>query len=89
MSVPLLAGWNSAEGGYGGILGKDEPTVENSEKAIRKIYGEKADMILRLYSASSPEEVKQAAPLVMWIDVSSHVEAEQHAARYAFLDTLY
>jgi para-nitrobenzyl esterase len=203
MSVPLLAGWNSAEGGYEGILGKDEPTVGNYENAIRRLYGGKADTILKLYSASSPEEVKQAAidlasdrfianstskwidlhsktggkpvyryiynhprppmtdgsdaqryhpmgaghsweieyalgnlptnkvyswtaddekvsqtleayfenfiktgdpngagllswpvvkpaaPLVMWIDVNSHVAAEQHAARYAFLDTLY
>jgi len=203
MSVPLLAGWNSAEGGYGGILGKDEPTVENYEKAVRRIYGEKADTILQLYHAVSPEDVKQAArdmasdrfisystwkwidlhsktggkpvfryifdhprppmadgsdaqqyhpvgaghsweieyalgnlstnkvyawtaddekvsgtaegywenfikhgdpngsgllswpavkpgaPAVMWIDVNSHVEAEQHAARYAFLDKMY
>jgi len=203
MSVPLLAGWNSAEGSYGGILGKDEPTVENYENAIRKLYGGKADTILKLYHASSPDEVKQvatdlasdrfianstskwidlhsktggkavyryiynhprprmadgsdaqryhpmgaghsweieyalgnlvtnkvyswtaddekvsqimeayfenfikrgdpngaglpnwplvkpASPLVMWIDVDCHVKAEQHAARYAFLDTLY
>jgi len=27
--VPLLAGWNSEEGNYRGILGKEKPTKEN------------------------------------------------------------
>lgn len=61
MAVPLLAGWNSAEQNYHSLLGKDEPTVENYEKAVRKIYGVKADAVLAQYKATSPEEVKQAA----------------------------
>jgi len=61
MAVPLLAGWNSAEQNYGSILGKDEPTVENYEKAVRKLYGAKADEVLKLYKATTPDEVQQAA----------------------------
>ena len=61
MHVPLLAGWNSAEQNYHSILGKDEPTVENYEKAVRTLYGGKADDILGQYKATSPEAVKQAA----------------------------
>ena len=34
--VPLLAGWNSEESNARGVLGRDEPTVENFEKADRR-----------------------------------------------------
>jgi para-nitrobenzyl esterase len=61
MHVPVLAGWNSAEGSWQSILGKEEPTVENYEKAVRRLYGDKADAVLTAYKASSPEEVKVAA----------------------------
>jgi len=61
MAVPLLVGWNSAEANYTELLGKKEPTVENYEKAIRKIYGDKADTILTLYKASSEDAVEHAA----------------------------
>jgi para-nitrobenzyl esterase len=60
MSVPLLAGWNSAEQNYTTLLGKDEPTVENYEKAVRKLYGDKAEGVLAQYKAGTPDEVKQA-----------------------------
>ncbi len=82
MHVALLAGWNSAESTYGVLLGKDEPTVENYQKAIRKIYGDKADGILAQYKASSPEEVKKVGTelalersigynMWKWIDLQS------------------
>jgi para-nitrobenzyl esterase len=61
MAVPLLAGWNSAESNYRSLLGADEPTVENYEKAVRKIYGDKADAVLAQYKASAAEEVEQTA----------------------------
>jgi len=61
MHVPLLAGWNSAEQNYHALLGNDKPTVENYEKAVRKLYGDKADEILGQYKATSEEEVMQAA----------------------------
>jgi para-nitrobenzyl esterase len=60
MKVPLLAGWNSAEGNYGGILGGAAPTVENYVAAVQKLYGDKADEVLELYKATTTEEVKQA-----------------------------
>jgi para-nitrobenzyl esterase len=61
MKVPLLAGWNSAEVGYGGILGAAAPTVENFEAAVQKLYGDRAEEVLNLYKATTPEEVRQAA----------------------------
>ena len=61
MKVPLLAGWNSAELPYQVILGAAQPTVENYEAAVRKLYGDKADEVLPLYKATTAEEVKRAA----------------------------
>ena len=61
MKVPLLCGWNSAEVSYGGVLGAAAPTVENYEEAVRKLYGDKADEVLQLYTSTTPVEVKQAA----------------------------
>jgi para-nitrobenzyl esterase len=60
MSVPLLAGWNSAESNYHGLLGGAATTVENYEAAVRMIYGDKADAVLSLYKAGSADEVRQA-----------------------------
>jgi len=59
-SVPLLAGWNSAEQNYMSLLGREEPTAGNYEKAVRKIYGDKADGVLAQYKATTADEVKQA-----------------------------
>lgn len=64
--VPFLAGWNSEEQGAGGLLGKDEPTPENFAKAVRKLYPDKADELLKMYPVSNADEVMQAA-----IDFSS------------------
>jgi para-nitrobenzyl esterase len=57
----LLAGWNSAESNYHGLLGGGAPTVENYEATVRKIYGDKADAVLSLYKATSTDEVRQVA----------------------------
>jgi para-nitrobenzyl esterase len=59
--VPLLVGWNSAEGDYHGILGSASPTVNNYSKAVRKLYGASADTVLRLYHAGSDAEVAAVA----------------------------
>ena len=59
--VPLLAGWNSAEVGYGDVLEKTPPTVENFQRALIRLYGRKADAMAKLYPASTPAEVAQAA----------------------------
>ncbi len=59
--VPLLVGWNSEEANYRSILGEDEPTRENYVKAVRALYDEAADEVLRLYPASTGDEVIEAA----------------------------
>jgi para-nitrobenzyl esterase len=58
--VPLLVGWNSEEGNYHSILGKDQPTKENYEAGIKKIYGDHAADLLKYYEASTDDEVRQA-----------------------------
>ncbi len=59
--VPLLVGWNSAENNYRSILAQAEPTPENYAAAVKKLYGERADEALKLYPASTRDEVMQAA----------------------------
>ncbi|MEO8110931.1 MAG: carboxylesterase family protein [Ginsengibacter sp.] len=59
--VPLLVGWNSEESGYGAIIGKQEPTTENYINAVKKMYGENADEILKVYNAADDQSVRQVA----------------------------
>ncbi|WP_345158512.1 carboxylesterase/lipase family protein [Pontibacter saemangeumensis] len=55
--VPLLAGWNSEEMNYRYLLGQDEPTPENYAKAVQKQFAERATEVLKLYPATTKEEV--------------------------------
>ncbi|MES1218057.1 MAG: carboxylesterase family protein [Bacteroidota bacterium] len=59
--VPLLVGWNSQEGNWPGILGKDEPTKENYTKAVEKMYGNQSAEILKAYAVNSDADVEQVA----------------------------
>lgn len=59
--VPLLAGSNTEEMNARAVLGANEPTPENFANAVRKLYGAHADVVLKAYAASTPEEVLQAA----------------------------
>lgn len=59
--VPLLVGWNSAEGDYHGILGAAAPTVANYEAAVRNLYGASATEVLRLYHAADDAGVAAVA----------------------------
>jgi para-nitrobenzyl esterase len=59
--VPLLVGSNSAEIPYMTVLGREKPTLENYQKALQRLYGDKADEVLRLYPASTESEVIAAA----------------------------
>jgi para-nitrobenzyl esterase len=59
--VPLLAGWNSAEGGPNAILGTDAPTPENYAKNLQRLYGERAGEILNLYPGGTADEVVRSA----------------------------
>jgi para-nitrobenzyl esterase len=60
-AVPLLVGWNSAESNYQALLAKDKPTKQRYTEAVQKLYGDKAEEILKAYSAASDEEVEQVA----------------------------
>ena len=59
--VPLLVGWNSQEMGGNAILGKEQPTPENYANAVKKLYGERADEVLKLYPGTNEEEIQQSA----------------------------
>ncbi len=59
--VPLLVGWNSEEMNAGVIMGKDNFTAENYTKAVQKLYGPRAEEALKVYNASTDEEVRQTA----------------------------
>ncbi len=54
--VPLLAGWNSEEMNGRALLGKENPTPENYANAVKKIYGDRANEVLKLYPAGTTEE---------------------------------
>lgn len=60
-NIPLLAGWNSQESGAGAIMGQQPMTVENYTAAVKKLYGDKAGEVLKVYSPSSDEDVEQVA----------------------------
>ncbi|TKK69802.1 carboxylesterase family protein [Ilyomonas limi] len=59
--VPLLVGWNSQEMPYQVVLGKDEPTIENYTKAVQKLYSDKAQDVLSVYTANTDADVKTVA----------------------------
>jgi len=59
--VPLLAGWNHDEGGYGSIFGKDAPTAANFVAYAHKHFGDKTDEFLKLYPADTDEQAKRSA----------------------------
>jgi para-nitrobenzyl esterase len=59
--VPLLVGWNSQEMGHFGVLGREQPTVENYTAAVKKLYGDKAEEVLKLYPATTEAEVLKSA----------------------------
>jgi para-nitrobenzyl esterase len=59
--VPLLAGWNMEEGNARGILGKDSFTVDNYTKAVKRMFGERADGILKVYAPAVDADVEAVA----------------------------
>jgi para-nitrobenzyl esterase len=59
--VPLLVGWNSEEMTGAALLRGKEPTPENYQQAVREQLGARADEALKLYPASTREEVLEAA----------------------------
>lgn len=64
MDVPLLAGTNSAENDYHSILGGKTPTPENYQKAVEKLYGDRAADVLRVFPGrTGPEVIRSATAL--------------------------
>jgi para-nitrobenzyl esterase len=61
--VPLLAGWNSEEQGARSVLQREEPTQENFEKAIRRLFPETADAVIREYAPVHGDVVQAATDL--------------------------
>jgi para-nitrobenzyl esterase len=59
--VPLLAGWNSEEMNARAVLGPGEPTPETYTKAVRNLYGERADEVLKHYPGTTADEIMQSA----------------------------
>jgi para-nitrobenzyl esterase len=62
--VPLLAGWNTQEGPWQMLLGKDEPTPQNWAAALQKQFGGEAESALKLLPGSTPEEVIASATVL-------------------------
>ncbi|PZR27682.1 MAG: carboxylesterase [Citrobacter freundii] len=60
-NVPLLAGWNNEESNYRSITGAAPPTLKSFEAAVRKIYRDKADEVLKVYKVTNDSEAEQVA----------------------------
>jgi para-nitrobenzyl esterase len=60
-AVPLLVGWNNEEMNYRMVLSADAPTKENFEKAVKKLYPDKAEEVLKLYHVATDKDVEQVA----------------------------
>jgi para-nitrobenzyl esterase len=59
--IPLLAGSNTEEQAARSVLRDGDATPETLANAIKKLYGDKADDILKVYTATTPDEVFEAA----------------------------
>ena len=60
--VPLLAGSNSEEMPPAAVFGDQAPTLEGYRRAVERLYGTRAEAVLRLYpAAESGDDVLAAA----------------------------
>jgi para-nitrobenzyl esterase len=59
--VPLLVGSNSQEMAYQALLGSEPATLTGYRAALRRLYGERADFVERLYPAQTDQAVTAAA----------------------------
>jgi para-nitrobenzyl esterase len=60
-NVPLLAGWNSEEMNGRMVLGREQPTKENFEKAVERLYGPDAKAVLAEWTPAAGEDVTAVA----------------------------
>lgn len=73
--TPLLTGWVTGDGSFRGEAGR---SVEAYQNEAREKYGKEADLFLRLFPATTPEEVKLAKQKLSLLDfaaVPSHLLA--------------
>ncbi|MFC5411342.1 carboxylesterase/lipase family protein [Larkinella bovis] len=93
--VPLLAGWNSEEMNGRAILGQEKPTPENYANAVKKLYGDRAEEVLKLYPATTEEEVLESATALAgdrflaystwkWADLQSKTGGGKPVYRYYY-----
>jgi para-nitrobenzyl esterase len=97
-AVPLLAGWNLDEQGYGTLLGNDAPTPENFRAHVRSLYGAGADALLKVYPSATDVEARRSAQDLAgdrfiaystWKWLETHPRtAKVPAYRYEFDETL-
>jgi para-nitrobenzyl esterase len=59
--VPLLVGWNSEEMNYRMVLGPAEPTLENFQQAVKRLYTNNWEQALRVYAPADSNDVVQVA----------------------------
>jgi para-nitrobenzyl esterase len=63
--VPLLAGWNSAEGSAESILGspggKDEASEDSFRAALQRLYGDQADAARQAYAGDIRTAARELA----------------------------
>ncbi len=79
--VPLLVGWNSAEGGYGDII-HDSITPAHYASAIKHVFGLRADKALVLFPGTDEQTIKQSAT-----DLSSDMFIVYSTWKWADLQT--
>ena len=85
--VPILAGWVTGDGSF---LGDSKMTVEDYKKEAQTKYGDKAEVFLSIFPATSNEEVKamkQKQTLIGFAGFPSHLLAiytNQPAYLYQF-----
>ncbi len=94
--IPLMAGWNRDEGNYHAFFGKEATSQENYVAKLRQKFGKDADEALKLFPASSDQQMKTSAGLLSSADFIAYGTwkwMEQHGAtgeapvfRYEFDD---
>lgn len=91
--VPLLAGWNADEIRMAVLMAKEKPNAKTFADQLRRQFGPRADVALKVYGASTDEEALRAAGDLAsdqfivfgtwkWIDV--HAAAGNPVYRYEF-----
>jgi para-nitrobenzyl esterase len=89
--IPLLAGWNSAEGQARDILGGAAPTEENFQAGLKRLYGHQADAARQAYAGDIETAARKLASdrfigfgTWRWIDLHARTSG-QPVYRYYYI----